>query len=53
LHEGFAIDVHAPYLYVEADINAGLMILRHKNTGENGLMVLSKGVQIQWKHALR
>jgi hypothetical protein len=42
LHEGFAIDVHAPYLYVEADINAGLMILRHKNTGENGLMVLSK-----------
>ena len=43
LHERFAIDIHAPYFYVEADINAWLMILRHNNTGENGLMVLSKG----------
>src|SRR6185437_3487639 len=43
LHEWFAIEVHAPHLYVEADINARLKILRHRNTGENGLMVLSKG----------
>jgi hypothetical protein len=53
LHEWFAIEIHAPHFYVEADVNARLMILRHRNTGENGLMVLSKGAQIQWKHALR
>jgi magnesium chelatase family protein len=42
LHEGFAIDVHAPHFYIQANINARLKIVRHKNTGENGLMVLSK-----------
>src|SRR6476620_6293054 len=53
LHKGFAIEIHAPHFNVEAYVNARLKITRHKNTGENGLIVLSKRVQIQWKHALR
>jgi len=30
LHERFAVEIHAPYFYVEADINARLKIPRHK-----------------------
>jgi hypothetical protein len=45
LHKRFAVEVHAPHFNVEADVNARLKIPRHKNTGENGLMVLSKGVK--------
>jgi hypothetical protein len=43
LHERFAVEIHTPHFDVKADINARLKIPHHKNTGENGLMVLSKG----------
>ena len=42
LHKGFAIDIHAPHFDVEADINPRFEVRVIKNTGENGLMVLSK-----------
>jgi len=34
LHERLAIYVHAPHLYVEADLNSWLGLLHHKRRGE-------------------
>jgi hypothetical protein len=42
LHKRLSVDVQSPHFYIETDINARFRLPHHKNTGENGLMVLLK-----------